>query len=78
MVIIGTLKIDSAVCLIYSFNLVLDASLFFLVYDVSPSVPTFRAPVITIQYQNTFPGKPVLSHLQKVLLLPTSAWYARN
>lgn len=57
MAIIGTLKIDSAVCLICSFNLVLDASLFSLVYDVNASVPTLGAPVIAVQHQSTFPWK---------------------
>lgn len=47
MVIIGTLKIESAVCLIWSFNLVLDASLYFFIYDVNTSVPTLYIPVIT-------------------------------
>lgn len=71
MVIIGTLKIDSAVCLIYSFNLVLDASLYFLIYDVNTSVPTLCIPVITrLSEHLSFPGRSVLSHLQKVLVPP--------
>lgn len=56
VVIIGTLKIDSAVCLIYSFNLVLDASLYSPIYGVNTSVPTLYRPVI-LEHQDAFPWK---------------------